>query len=227
MAGMKRYEIELTGTTPLLMHRDNLAFSEKLSLWQKDPANKEISVKGDDRSPAWTWIGSLYHDDKFITMNADDIAACLRSGGAKVPTGSKQGDKTYKKMTQSGIVLETPEFELTVDGKQIPLAPIRDLIGNNNFFDHLTAAENLGFELFVKRAKIKAAKHVRVRPLFRNWVVRGTITILDEEIFQLQLPILQKIFDQSGMFCGLGDWRPNSPSSPGFYGKFTTKLTEI
>lgn len=227
MSGMKRYEITLTGSTPLIMHADNLAFSEKIRSWQRDPANKELSQAGDDRSPAWTWIGYAYHDDKHITMSADNIATCIREGGAKVPTGNKRGDKTYKKLSQSGIVLDTPEYELTVDGKQIPLDPIRALIGNNDFFDHMETAESLGFELFVKRAKVMMAKHVRVRPLFRNWMVRGTITILDEEMFGLSQDIVQRIFDQAGMFCGLGDWRPGSPKSPGFYGKFLTHLQQI
>lgn len=227
MAEMVRYEIELTGTTPLICHADNLAFSEKIRAWQKAPENKELSQAGDDRSPAWTWIGYTYHDDKNLTMSADNLATCIREGGAKVPTGNKKGDKSYKKLSQSGIVLDTPEYELLVGGKHIPLAPIRELIGENDFFRHMEVAEELGFELFVKRAKVMMSKHVRVRPLFRDWVVRGTITILDEDLFGLSQDIVQMIFNQAGTFCGLGDWRPGSPKSPGFYGKFATKLHKI
>ena len=227
MSGMKRYQIELTGTTPLIMHRDNLGFSEKVRVWQKDPANKELSVAGDDRSPAWTWIGSLYHDEKFITMSADNLATCIREGGAKVPTGKNKGDQSYKKLSQSGIVLDTPEYTLLVDGEQIPLDPIRELIGNTTFADHMAEVEGLGFELLVKRAKVMMSKHVRVRPLFRNWKVVGTITILDEDMFGLTQDVVQMILNQAGNFCGLGDWRPGSPKSPGFYGKFTTRLTSI
>lgn len=227
MAGMKRYQIELTGTTPLIMHRDNLGFSEKVRVWQKDPANKELSVAGDDRSPAWTWIGSLYTDKHYITMSADNIATCIREGGAKVPTGKKKGDQSYKKLSQSGIVLDTPEYDLFIDGEKISIDPIRGLIGNTDFADHLAEVEGLGFELLVKRAKVQMSKHVRVRPLFRNWVVRGTITVLDEDMFGLTQDVVQMIFNQAGNFCGLGDWRPGSPKSPGFYGKFSTRLTSI
>lgn len=227
MSGMVRYAIELEGTTPLIMHRDNLQYSEKIRAWQKDPANKELSQAGDDRSPAWTWIGYTYCDDKYVTMSADNLATCIREGGARVPTGSKGGDKTYKKLTQSGIVFDTPEYELTVSGKKIPLDPIRALIGDTDFFHHMEVAEELGFELFVKRAKVQANKHVRVRPLFRDWIVRGTITVLDEDMFGLTQDIVQKIFDQAGTFRGLGDWRPGSPKSPGFYGKFSTTLQKI
>ena len=227
MSEMVRYAIELTGTTPLIMHRDNLSFSEKVRAWQRDPANKEQSVAGDDRSPAWTWIGYAYADDKFITMSADNLATCIREGGARVPTGKKSGDKTYKKLSQSGIVLDMPEYEFTVNGKQIPLDPIRSLIGDTDFFHHMEVAEQLGFELLVKRAKVQMAKHVRVRPLFRDWKIRGTITVLDEDMFGLTQDVVQMIFDQAGTFRGLGDWRPGSPKSPGFYGKFQTVLKKI
>lgn len=227
MSGMKRYSIELVGTSPLIMHRDNLGFSEKVRAWQKDPQNKELSTAGDDRSPAWTWIGSLYTDSNFITMSADNIATCIREGGAKVPTGNTRGDKTFKKLSQSGIVLDAPEFEFRNNGKQISTAPIRDLIGETDFFRHMEVAESLGFELLVKRAKIQMSKHVRVRPLFRNWTVSGTITVLDEDMFGLTKDVLQMIFDQAGAFVGLGDWRPSSPKSPGFYGKFMANLEEI
>lgn len=224
---MKRYEIELTGRTPLIMHRDNITFSEKVRAWQKEPQNKQVSVAGDDRSPAWTWLGYVYNDGRHFTMSSDNIATTIREGGAKVPTGKTRGDKSYKKLSQSGIVIDSPELEFLVNGKQIDIAPFNELLGNNDFMDHIEAAEDAGFELMVKRAKVGMAKHVRVRPLFRNWVVRGSITVLDEELFGLKQPILQDIFNQAGTFCGLGDWRPGSPKSPGFYGKFEAKLTRI
>lgn len=224
---MKRYEIELTGVTPLLMHRDNIAFSEKVKAWQKAPENKQASVAGDDRSPAWTWLGYTYTDGRHFTMSADNIATTIREGAHKVPTGNTRGDKTYKKLSQSGIMIDSPELDLFVNGKQIEIAPFETLIGNNDFMAHLEAAEKAGFELLVKRAKVGMAKHVRVRPLFRNWVVRGTITVLDEELFGLTPEILELIFKQAGTFCGLGDWRPGSPKSPGYFGKFETKLTRI
>ncbi|MCX7934978.1 MAG: hypothetical protein N3A66_06935, partial [Planctomycetota bacterium] len=63
---MKQYRVRLTGLSPLLMHQDNLAFSEKVKQWQRDPANRELSMPGDDRSPAWTWLGYVYHDGRHI-----------------------------------------------------------------------------------------------------------------------------------------------------------------
>ena len=81
----------------------------------------------------------------------------------------------------------------------------------------------LGFELFVKRAKIGKAKHVRVRPMFRNWEAEGTLTVLDEEASGLKHANLQRILDLAGAMVGLGDWRPSSPT-PGCYGRFTAQV---
>ena len=38
--------IELTGTQPLLMHHDDVDWSERLKKWQMDPDNKDRSVAG-------------------------------------------------------------------------------------------------------------------------------------------------------------------------------------
>lgn len=214
---MKQYKITLNGLTPLLMHSDNLAFNEKIMKWRKDPSNKELSISGDDRTPAWTWVGYLYHDGRNLGMASDNLMTNLRDGGAKVLTG--KGKETFKKQTQSGIVLDQQQFDLYLNDKLVPIDKIKELIGNNDFNQHLDIAEELGFELFVKRAKIGQAKHVRVRPLFRNWVVKGSLTVLDEELTGLTEDRLRVIYNQAGALCGLGDWRPNSPSS-GTFGKF-------
>ncbi len=220
---MKQYKIELTGTTPLLMHSDNLTFNEKIKQWINDPQNKGQSVSGDDRTPAWTWIGSLYHDGHTIGMPSDNLMTMLREGGAKVP---KKGKETFKKHTQSGIALDQQQFTLLIDDKPVDVAAIRALVGETDFTVHLDTAEALGFELLVKRAAIGRAKHVRVRPMFRNWKLVGSLTVLDEEMSGLTQPMLQTVLDYSGSLCGLGDWRPSSGSS-GTFGKFTASVTKM
>ena len=221
---MDRYQIRLDGLTPLLMHSDNLAFKEKISAWQRDPANKAASVSGDDRSPAWTWIGCMYHDGIHIGMASDNIMTMLREGGAKVLTG--KGKETYKKQSQSGIMLDQQQFDLYIDNSQIPIADIKTLIGNTDFNAHLEATEALGFELMVKRAKIGRAKHIRVRPMFRKWILSGSLTVLDVELTGLTEQVLTTILNQAGALCGLGDWRPSSGSS-GSFGKFSPSIEKI
>jgi hypothetical protein len=217
---MKQYQVTLTGLTPLLMHNDNLAFSEKIKAWQKAPENKELSVTADDRSPAWIWIGYLYHDGRHVGINSDNIMTMLREGGAKV---INKGKETYKKQTQSGIMLDQQQFDLYVGGQLIKWDYIKPLVGDIDFADHIETAELLGFELNVKRAKIGRSKHIRVRPMFREWQAVGTITVIDEELSGLTQPILQTILNQAGAVCGLCDWRPSSPNS-GTFGKFTPEV---
>lgn len=85
---MQTYKVTIRGETPLLMHHDNLKWVETMKLWELDPANKPISVKGDDRSPAWRWIGNLYVENGAVVIPADNLMTVLREGGARTPTGS-------------------------------------------------------------------------------------------------------------------------------------------
>jgi hypothetical protein len=215
---MEQYHVTLNGLTPMLMHQDNIAFSEKVKQWQKAPENKEYSVSGDDRSPAWTWIGYAYHDGKVFGMPSDNLMTMLREGGAKVLTG--KGKETYKKQTQAGIMIDQQQWTLYVNGKEIPVTPFKELIGNNTFTDHLEIAEEYDFELLVKRAAVGQSKHIRVRPLFRNWQIVGSLTVIDKETSGITESILRTVLNQAGALVGLGDWRPGSPRKSGTFGRF-------
>jgi len=220
MSDMKQYSITLTGQTPILMHSDNIPGAERLAKWRKDPANKKISQAGDDRTPAWTWTTYVYHDGHEIGIPSDNLMTMLREGGAKV---TRSGKSTFKKETQAGIIMDQQQFRLLVNGKPISIEPIRALVGNNDFSAHLDLAESLGFELLVKRAAIGRAKHIRVRPMFREWVAVGSMTVLNEEQSGLTSDILQTIWTQAGAFVGICDWRPSSGAS-GTFGRFTATV---
>lgn len=220
---MKSYKAVLTGESPLLMHRDNIMWSELVKKWQKDPQNKALSVAGDDRSPAWTWIGSLYNDDRNLCMDSDNIMTMLREGGAKVPTGRKQ--QTYKAATQSGLLVNNVDSIFLVEGKQVPFGPINALTAELDFDKHLEFVQSLGFELLVKRAKVGMSKHIRVRPMFRNWKVETRISVIDEQKSGITKDVLKRILDEGGALCGLGDWRP-SGRTPGQFGRFSVELEE-
>ena len=119
---------------------------------------------GDDRTPAWTWIGYLYHDQREVVIDADNIMTILRDAGSKVPTGRRNG--TYKRQTQE-IVLGDVSAPLMINSN--PMAPIFNLEEEPDFARHLERVEAMGFELLVKRVRIGTNKHVRVRPMFRKW----------------------------------------------------------
>lgn len=213
---METFKVRIEGDSPLLMHFDNLVFQEILKKWQKDPANQKASVAGDDRSPAWSWLGYLYQDGGKVVLPADNIMTTLREGGAKVPTGKKGA--TFKRQTQSGLLVNEVAWPVLVNGKGIDARALSDALhAELDFEKHQQAVAAAGFELFVKRARIGQAKHVRVRPRFDQWAAEGTITVLDDQITK---QTLETILKHSGFYCGVCDWRPSSPKSPGQFGRF-------
>ena len=218
----KRYEVTLTGVTPLLMHADNITFGERTKAWQKDPANKKNSTAGDDRTPAWLWLGYCYKADGLLVVDADNLMAMLRDAGKKCPAAKGKG--SLKAATQSGIVVDQIGWPVVVGGHTVDVTKLLAKLDNEEDFEvHEKIAADNGFELFVKRARIGAAKHVRVRPRFDNWSISGTITVLDSTLTK---SVLETLFEQAGRFVGLCDWRPGSPAS-GRYGMFTSQLTAI
>jgi hypothetical protein len=219
----KQYKVTLTGETPLLMHHDNLAWADTMKQWGSDPSNKKKSIAGDDRSPAWRWIGALYVGGGRIVIPSDCLMTVLREGAKRCPTG--KGQTTFKAQSQSGLIVDQSDWPLLIDGKEIPYDPIKALIENEeDFSKHLETAVKLGFELFVKRAVVGQSKHIRVRPRFNRWSCSGTVTVLDEQITET---ILDAILKLAGNYAGLGDWRPSSPKSPGPFGKFTPSMSLV
>jgi len=222
---MQQYEIIVTGNNPLIMHKDNLVFTEKIKAWCKEPENKIHSVPGDDRTPPWRWIGYTYHDTKHLGVSSDNLMTMMREGGAKVLVG--KGKLTFKKQTQSGILIPSQQWDLYVGGKLVPIAPISDLIGEMDFLKHIQIAEEYGFELSVLRARVSSSKHIRVRPMFRDWVLKGSLMVTDEELSGITEGVLNLILKQAGSLVGLCDWRPSSSKSGGRFGTFSSEVTKL
>lgn len=219
---MNSYEIVLTGKTPLLLHADNIDFADQLQRWREDPKNKKFSVKGDDRTPAFAWLGCLYEHDGLLAMPSDNIMRCIMEGGTSVLVpGGKMG-KTFKAQTQSGMMTSEPAWAIEVDGSHIEAPPLFELQAETNFDEHKQAVIERGFTLFVKRARIGTQKHVRVRPKFHRWTLRGRIDVWDE---QITLDALRSILEFAGDYKGLGDWRPSS-RTPGPHGRFDVTITK-
>ena len=219
--GMKTVKVTLTGTMPMLMHADNIAWADMMEEWKNDPNNKALSKAGDDRTPPWRWIGCLNYDDPktgVVTVPSEYIMSSILGGAAEVPTG--KGKKTFKSQSQSGLLIAAFHWPLLVKGQTIAMSDVNDMRELKLFREHCEAAEVLGFSLFMKRAKIGNAKHVRVRPRFDNWSCTGEITILDDQITE---KILGQFLSIAGRAKGLGDWRPGS-QRPGPFGTFEAKV---
>lgn len=219
---MQTVNVTITGETDILMHADNIDWADQMEAWKNNADNKKLSKAGDDRTPAWRWIGCLNYDDPkngVVSIPSENLMRSIMEGAAGVPTG--KGQKTFKSQSQSGLLCRDFSWPLLVGGKQISMAAIWKLKEElKTFKDHLKAAEDLGFSLFVKRAKIGNSKHIRVRPRFADWSARGQLIITDE---QITIPILQSILDQAGMYKGLFDWRPGA-KTPGPFGMFKAKV---
>ena len=214
---METYKITITGTQPLLMHADDIEWADQMTAWKDNADNKKSSTAGDDRSPAWRWLGNLYHDKTRLVMPVENIMRCLMEGAAMVPVPNGKMGKTFKAQSQSGIQPTDANWPLMVGGKEIAADKLLKLTGVKDFEVHKKAALDHGFELFLKRAKIGSSKHVRVRPQFQTWACGGGLVVSDE---QITVAVLRKIFEMGGRYKGLGDWRPSS-KTPGFRGMFT------
>jgi hypothetical protein len=201
------------------MHGDNIDWAGYMAEWQKEPSNAPLSVPGDDRTPAWRWIGSLYFDAGLICMPSDNLMTMLREGGAKCKTGKKGG--TFKRQTQTGLLIDQLSWPIVTPKGVIKKEDIEILREESDFLEHQKLVGDMGFCLFVKRAKIGNGKHVRVRPRFDQWKISGTITVLDETITKA---VLELILDTAGHYCGLCDWRPSSAKSPGYFGQFSAEV---
>lgn len=217
---MRQYRMTIRGVSPLLMSQDNIPWADEMKIWQRDPVNKGASVAGDDRTPAWAWLGRLYHDGKVISMPSDNLMRALMEGGAMVIVS---GQKTYKAQTQSGMLVHEEFWPIKVDGKTIEVAGLLKLHGVREFEEHQREAAARGFYLYVKRAKVGATKHVRVRPRFDRWEASGTIDVWDEQITE---KVLGQIATMAGTYKGLGDWRPGAPKTPGPYGRFSVEISK-
>lgn len=218
---MEQVKVTLKQRMPMLMHADNIDWADLMAEWQKDPGNKGKSKAGDDRTPAWRWIGCLNYDDPktgVVTIPAEYIMRCIMEGAAQVPVG--RGAKTFKSQSQSGLLCDDFHWPMLVRGKPIKISDILPLREVKSFAEHVELVQALGFSLFTKRVRIGNAKHVRVRPRFDNWSATGTITILDDSITKTTLA---RILEISGAYKGLGDWRPGGPT-PGQWGTFEAEV---
>ncbi|MFT4126260.1 MAG: hypothetical protein QM662_08530 [Gordonia sp. (in: high G+C Gram-positive bacteria)] len=179
---MKKFQITITGNTPLLMHNSRL--SDPL-----DPASKALKkisskrTKTDDDHIALgeaEFMGSLYLDPHVGPFIPDlNIAAALLAG-AKL---NKLGVKVTR-----GLLITTPVNPLAYDGPRDP-------------------AEMWRSGRFAHRASVGVGQSrvMRTRPVFHDWACEAE-GLLDES--QLDISQIIQIAQNAGDFIGIGDWRP-------------------
>ena len=212
-------DFTLTGLSPLLMHADDVLMADELSHARKTMP-KGQKAAGDDRSPAWSWHTYCYHEGDELVWPSENLMVSLRSAAATV-IYSKM--KSFKELSQSGLVIPTEALGFATRKGPVSWPMIQAWRDNDTPFmeqSKLFTKADPDCTLFVKRAKVGTAKHVRVRPRFENWTVSGRIIITNSEITYERLC---EFFEIAGDRVGLGDWRPSS-KTPGPYGRFKAEL---
>lgn len=188
--------LELTGTSPLMMHNVRLADDQ-------DPYTKEIGKltakknkkTEDDKHEIdrLSFAGGMYYDDDLGPyIPAENIFRCLMEAGKITRSG---------KTIERGLIFHATRAPLEYDGP-------RDL----------DALWNDGEPPFVDRRMVKVQQDriPRVRPIFPTWAASIEVDIdtrvVDPEQFT-------DIVSQAGKLIGLGDFRR-------FYGKFDGKVLD-
>lgn len=217
--------LTLTGKSLFLMDRDNISFAEEIATWTKDPANADSQKPGDDRAPAWGWLGKLHYGlDDLVGIPEHMLSPCIRAAGAMIPHPSARGGKTLKEPSQSGIQFAKTSFPLWLRHDTPPgwhTINYKELHGKlrseDDFSQHEAIARSLGFIVDVRRSKPQYNRsHIRVRPAFGNWACICDISVNDDILTD---EILVQLFTLAGKHKGIGNWRP-SAGKAGSYGQF-------
>lgn len=224
------FMFKMIGKGELLLHRDSIEYADYVEAWRLDRKNnkKQGSKKGDDRSPAWTWLGALHWDDRpterggtgEVGIPSYCITSMLAAAGTQIIL---KGNKTYKEAAAAAVFPMLDYYPLTVNGRPIDAAALIASLGKEeSFAKHVERVKQEGFNLDVRRAKAGASRHIRVRPCFVDWKVAGEVRVDTERVPE---NVLAEIFEIMGE-RGLGDFRPSS-GKPGRYGMFKVVLEPI
>lgn len=177
-----KFQLDLTGTAPLLMHNIRLAnpidpFTRRLAeLTGKRGKTYEDHESIADRE----WEGGLYYDP--------EVGVYLP--GASIHASLVEGAKVHKngKSVKEAVLILTDQNPLQYNGPR-DIAKLRD---DHNFRQ-------------MNSVKVGMARTMRCRPFFRNWST-SCIGWLDTDI--LNWDDFLQACRIAGQRKGIGDWRP-------------------
>ena len=161
----------------------------------------------------------MYHDTEHIVVPGDNLWTCFREAATSV---TLKGNKSFKESAAAGIFIEQEQLPVLVNGRPIAIASLLES-REKSFADQCKLVKSLGFRLFVKTVRIGQAKHIRVRPRFDSWELRGTMLVTADE---LTLDVLNMIGEVAGHRKGLCDGRPSS-RKPWPYGQFSIAFERV
>lgn len=183
--------VTLTGVAPLLCHNIQLADPDNRWSRQISEITKKRKKTDDDRREIGRleWFGSLYtHQGKIIIPTANILKCFIET--AKV---TKEG----RSVTRAVAIIE-PHTRLIYNGPDDP----EELWQQQEFRDSTLVG-------------IGKQRIVRMRPIFRAWMVKTEFEVLTEV---MDYDAITKIIRLAGRVEGLGDNRVNG------YGRFTAEI---
>lgn len=223
---MKKFAFRLDGITPLILHNDDVEFADDVEKWTTHAKeNKIVTKPGDDRYPAWKWVGYLYREEGKVVLPAGNLIRALVDAGKQFsdPT-AKSRQTTLKKAAVTAIVFHEASFPILSEGLEINVNGADKLTAETEFEATKAWANERKIGLLIRRASVAGSKHVRVRPWITRWALKGTCTVSHSALETVDG--FKKYLDFAGLSVGLGDWRPSSPKVPGVYGRFSAAVEE-
>lgn len=182
----QRLRFRLTGASPLVMHNGQLAnpLNPMAKALSRVTGKRNKTDADHEEASRIEFLGGLYMDDDGPCIPGEMVEAALINAAKK----SRRGQQA-----RAGIIADG-NFSLEYDGPRNP--------------DELWANEQ--FRL-VAGVRVKQARIMRTRPIFRDWACEVSIDFLPGQLNRAEV---EEIVRMAGDSIGLGDWRPK-------FGRFT------
>ena len=177
---MKKYQVCIEGTCPLLQH--------KFGMVAQVEAAQQVKMVSGQRDFSGEWKNTCYLLGNEIVQPAEHIwQAMVRAGVNFVIKG--RGRKTYKDMISRAVIVEP---DLISFGIILP--------------EEITTDPSLPVYVDIRPVRIQRARVMRERlALRKGWQLSFELLCLDD---QLPTEVLQAILTYAGESIGIGDYRP-------------------
>jgi hypothetical protein len=174
--------LEITGTSPLLMHNIALADPDNPIVQEIASYTSKRKKTEDDRRAIerLEWFGGLYTDEGRIVMPTANIRRCIVEAG-KI---TRQGTQFARALNFSDLFVP-----LVYEGPQDP----RELFTLPQFHDRSAVG-------------IQGKRTMRVRPKFPKWALVASVNLLESVV---DLDDFRRSIEMAGKAIGLGDNRIN------------------
>jgi hypothetical protein len=191
---MKKLNVKLTDTSPILLSADRLADPlDEMTIAHKELTSKRKKTEDDHYAIAKSqWRGLLYWDDKLnVVLPTQNIRAAIVNGGKLNKLGMQ---------IKRGTMMENELSPLDY-GKKLSI----EQLWEQRYLDRRSVV-------------VSQARVICYRPKFVSW--NTTFSLLyDENV--LDVNQLKQSIDNAGMFVGIGGFRPEKG---GTFGRFTAEI---